>query len=171
MNPLILTPRHATHADLPALHALIQRCYRGNASRAGWTHEADLVEGDRISHAELAAILDDPRETLLVAVIDGAPAACIQLSARGNGCFYFGLLSVDPRRQANGVGRHMIAAAEAQARGQGGRRMEMTVIHLRRELIAYYERRGYRQTGERRPFPVQTETPLELLVLAKDLSG
>ena len=74
MNPLILTPRHATHADLPALHALIQRCYRGNASRAGWTHEADLVEGDRISHAELAAILDDPRETLLVAVSEGAVA-------------------------------------------------------------------------------------------------
>ena len=32
--------------------------------------------------------------------------------------------------------------------------MEMTVIANRGELIAWYERRGYVLTGERRPFPL-----------------
>ena len=31
--------------------------------------------------------------------------------------------------------------------------LRMTVIDVRDELIAWYERRGYRRTGIRKPFP------------------
>jgi len=52
----------------------------------------------------------------------------------------------------------------------------MTVIRQRPELIAWYERRGYRLTGERRSFPYGDERfgqpnrdDLEFVVLEKTL--
>ncbi|KAJ1322921.1 [ribosomal protein S18]-alanine N-acetyltransferase [Microdochium nivale] len=62
-----LTFRQATDADVPALLALIQSAYRGEASRKGWTTEADLVEGDRIDEAGLRAKMADPDGAVLVA--------------------------------------------------------------------------------------------------------
>ena len=58
--------------------------------------------------------------------------------------------------------RTAIAAFEAHV-------MEMTVIDQRAELIAYYQRRGYRLTGERRAFPIDLDPPLEMVVLEKPL--
>ena len=43
----------------------------------------------------------------------------------------------------------------------------MTVIERRPELIAYYERRGYARTGERRPLPPAPE--FDLLVLERPI--
>ena len=162
--------RPATPVDLVALHALVQRAYRGDAARAGWTHEADLVEGQRIEPEVLAAILDTPNERLLVAERDGVLLGCVQISDRGAGVGYLGLLCVDPLRQAGGLGKDLIAAAEREAATLfGTRRMEMSVIEPRIELIAYYERRGYARTGASLPFPVPTTPPLRLMVLAKPL--
>ena len=162
--------RPATTADLPTLHALVQRAYRGDSARAGWTHEADLVEGQRIEPETLAAILDQPSEHLLVATRDGVLIGCVQVTDRGDGIGYLGLLGVDPLLQAGGLGKLLIAAAEREAATRfGARTMEMSVIDRRPELIAYYERRGYARTGEFRPFPIPMTPPLRLMVLAKPL--
>ena len=167
-TPLI---RPATPADLAPLHALVQRAYRGDAARAGWTHEADLVEGQRIEPDALAAILDAPNERLLVAERDGVLQGCVQVTGRGEGVAYLGLLCVDPERQADGLGKQLIAAAEREAATQfGARVMEMSVIEPRVELIAYYERRGYARTGAFLPFPVPTTPPLRLMVMTKRLA-
>jgi len=99
------------------------------------------------------------------------------VAKQGEGLAYLGLLTVDPRRQAGGLGRWLIAAAEAEAIDRfGATRMEMTVIRQRAELIAWYERRGYRLTGETRPFPLDDERfglpqtrELEFVVLEKAL--
>jgi hypothetical protein len=48
--------------------------------------------------------------------------------------------------------------------------MEMTVIDSRASLIAWYERRGYGLTGERRPFPVRRDPPISFVVLEKPLA-
>ena len=168
------TIRTATTADLPAVHALIERSYRGQSARAGWTHEADLMQGERTQPAVLAAIVADPLQRLLM--LDdaaGSPVACVLLADAGGGVAYLGMLAVDPARQADGLGRQMIAAAESTARGFGATVMEMTVIAVRAELIAYYQRRGYALTGETRPFPdyvAQPDPPLTLVVMAKPLS-
>lgn len=163
--------RPATAADVPALHALIERAYRGDASRAGWTHEADYLSGPRTTAAAVAAIVADPSATMLVADAGGAIVACVQVTDSGDGLAYLGLLAVEPTGQAAGVGRTMIAAAETHARAFGARRMEMTVVDRRAALIAYYERRGYAPTGETRPFPAELieAMPLGLVVLAKIL--
>ena len=162
--------RLATPADAPLLHPLIQRAYRGEAARAGWTHEADLLDGERIALDELAALIAEPAERVLMLVEDGAPLACVRVADLGGGRAYLGMLAVEPERQAAGLGRALIEAAEALACDTlAAGIMEMTVIDRRAELIAWYVRRGYTATGTC-PFPIATEPPLTMVVLTRGLA-
>ncbi|CAL1690946.1 hypothetical protein MMB232_01080 [Brevundimonas subvibrioides] len=173
-----LSTRAGTLDDLPALHALIERAYRGETARKGWTNEADLLDGQRTDVAELTDILTDTARVMLVGEEAGTLVACLQLVDEGAGTAYLGMLSVEPERQAGGLGRFMIAAAEAEAVARfGARTMRMTVIRQRPELIAWYERRGYALTGETEPFPLSDERfglprrqDLEFVVLEKTLA-
>ncbi|AQR73075.1 GNAT family N-acetyltransferase [Sphingomonas sp. LM7] len=169
--PDLVTIRVATHEDLPALHPVIERAYRGETARGGWTHEADLIEGARTDIATLAAIVDDPAQRLLVAFRDGATIGCVQVTDKGEGLGYLGLLCIDPTLQAGGYGKQLVAAAEATARDDfGATAMEMTVIDVRRKLIEYYARRGYRVSGEKRDFPIALDPPFFMDVLVKRLA-
>jgi len=163
--------RAATPDDVAALHPLIERAYRGDTAKAGWTHEADLLFDDRTSAAELMALIGDPDRVILLAHRDGALIGCVQVARAGDDLAYLGMLTVEPTLQASGLGRRLLAAAESEAVARfGARRMEMTVIHRRAELIAWYERRGYAPTGETRPFPVDPPRPeLDFVVLEKAL--
>lgn len=163
--------RPATLADLPALHAVVERAYRGDSARQGWTHEADLVSGARIELSSLQAIVADPDQVLLALFEGRTVLGCVNVARRGAGLAYLGLLCIEPARQDDGLGRVLLAAAEDHARtifGTGC--IEMTVLEQRGELIAYYERRGWRRTGERRPFPVPLDPPYVMEVLAKPLA-
>ena len=146
--------REATAADIPALHRLIESAYRGEASRAGWTTEADLLDGQRTDPDDLADILADPKQALLAAWRDERLLACILIADRGEGTGYFGMLSVDPTLQGGGLGRRMVAEAEAAMRRRfAALRVRISVFPQRETLIAWYERLGYRPTGETLPFP------------------
>lgn len=145
--------RLANAADIPALHLLIEGAYRGEGAKRGWTHEADLLGGQRTDEAALREVLGDAGQRLLVAEEGGALVGCVSVRELPDGAAYLGLLTVEPGSQAGGLGRRLLEAAEDDARAAGASRMEMTVIRQRPELIAWYERRGYRLTGERRPFP------------------
>lgn len=127
---------------------IVHAAYRGK--EAGWTTEAELIDGSRTDADELTELLPD----LLVAVDDGTGdvVGCCALTQRGD-VGYFGTFAVDPRRQAGGVGSALLAAAEERARALGLQAVEMTVLSVREELIAYYARRGYADTGQTRPFP------------------
>lgn len=169
--------RAATSADVPALRRLVESAYRGETAKAGWTHEADLLGGDRTSDAEIAGIIADPDQVMLMTEHAGEAVGCVRLMRQPDGSTYLGMLTVSPARQAGGMGRRLLAAAEVEAvRRFGSSRMEMTVISTRAELIAWYERRGYTQTGERRPFPAEAQDfgdlpplALEFVVLEKPL--
>jgi ribosomal protein S18 acetylase RimI-like enzyme len=146
--------RGAAPADIPALHRLIESAYRGEISRLGWTTEADLLDGQRTDPDDLADILADPKQALLTAWRDGRPVACILIADRGEGTGYFGMLSVDPTLQGGGLGRRMIAEAEAAMRERfAARRVRISVFPQRETLIAWYERLGYQLTGDTLPFP------------------
>lgn len=143
----------ATPTDIPALIALVTAAYRGDASRAGWTTEADLLDGQRIDAAGLLADLQRPRSVILLAKAGPAIHGCCHL-ADEDGAGYFGMFAVDPQLQGSGLGKQLMARAEAWVRSHWGRTtMRMTVIDCRQELIAFYQRRGYVRTGITKPFP------------------
>jgi N-acetylglutamate synthase-like GNAT family acetyltransferase len=163
--------RTATRDDLPRLHPVIERAYRGEEARTGWTHEADLLEGKRTSIEALQSIVEDAGQRLLIAEEDGVVTGCVQVSDRGDGLCYLGLLCVEPSLQAAGLGKQLVTAAEALARATfGATAMEMTVIDSRTRLIAYYERRGYAASGEVRDFPIPLDPPFFMTVLVKPLA-
>jgi ribosomal protein S18 acetylase RimI-like enzyme len=145
--------RRATPADAPAVVALVQAAYRGDASRAGWTTEADLLDGQRTDEDDVRSCIERPDSLVLLAEQDGALLACAHVAVH-HGAGYFGMFSVWPHLQGGGVGKRVLAEAERIARDELGQRsMRMTVIDQRHELIAFYERRGYMRTGAHEPFP------------------
>jgi ribosomal protein S18 acetylase RimI-like enzyme len=149
--------REATDADVDVLVALIESAYRGDASRAGWTTEADILEGQRTDPEGVLAVIKAPDSRLLTVERDGRVVACCQLEHRGEHA-YFGMFAVSPALQGGGLGKVIIAEAERQARATwGAKEMHMTVISVRDDLIAWYERRGYRRTGRGPSFPYGDE--------------
>jgi predicted N-acetyltransferase YhbS len=170
------TFRAAVPADIPVLHALVQSAFRGDASRRGWTTEADLLDGQRTDEAALAEIVASDHGSMLVAEDACDVVACCQLEQRDGGVAYLGMLSVRPTLQATGIGRAVMSEAERRAAESGATRMRMTVIRHRTELVAWYERLGYQRTGETAPFPYDDERfglprvdDLEFVVLEKPL--
>ncbi|MGW0826799.1 GNAT family N-acetyltransferase [Streptomyces sp. NPDC002845] len=152
-----LTFRDATDADVDTLVALIESAYRGDSSRVGWTTEADILQGQRTDRDGVLEIVESPDSRLLTVERDGTITACCQLEHRGDQA-YFGMFAVRPELQGAGLGKVIIAEAERTVRETwGAKEMHMTVISVREDLIAWYERRGYRRTGEMAPFPYGDE--------------
>ncbi|MFF9147617.1 GNAT family N-acetyltransferase [Streptomyces sp. NPDC014861] len=152
-----VTYRQAVLDDVPVVVPLVESAYRGDASRAGWTTEADLLDGQRTDPQGVAAVISAPGSVLLLVERDGETVACCQLEHRGEAA-YFGMFAVRPELQGAGLGKAIIAEAERRVRALWDvREMHMTVITARAELIAWYERRGYRRTGETSPFPYGDE--------------
>jgi ribosomal protein S18 acetylase RimI-like enzyme len=148
-----ITFRNASVQDIPALIDLVTSAYRGDASRRGWTTEADMLDGNRIDADVLRADIERPRSRVLLAERDGDLLACGHVCDE-QGAGYFGMFSVRPDLQGSGVGKLLLAEAERIARDEWRLPvMRMTVIDIRDELIAFYERRGYRRTGIKKPFP------------------
>ena len=162
-QPARLLFRHATADDVDEIVELVQSAYRGDSSRVGWTTEADLLDGMRTDAGSVAAQIADPRSVLLLATRPdgGAPAepivACCHLRDDG-GRAYFGMFAVRPGAQGGGIGRAVLAEAERLAtESWDAAEMWMTVISLRHDLIAWYERLGFALTGETQPFPYGDE--------------
>lgn len=178
MLPDALTFRPATTADLPAVVALVNSAYRGDASRAGWTTETDLVGGPRADEAMLAEDIERPASRIVLAEAGGELLGCAHVTRTSPTAAYFGLFAVRPTAQGSGIGRRLLAEAERVARDEWHlAALEMTVLDARPELLAYYGRRGYRATGEVEPFPpadadmiVVLRDGLGLVVLSKDLT-
>ncbi|MEU7551885.1 GNAT family N-acetyltransferase [Streptomyces sp. NPDC044571] len=156
-HPASLSFRSAVEADVPELVVLVESAYRGDASRAGWTTEADFLDGQRTDEAGVRSIIEAEDGTVLAVERAGELVACCQLEHRGDHA-YFGMFAVRPGLQGGGLGKEILAEAERFARETwGAKEMRMTVVNVREELIAYYVRRGYRRTGELSPFPYGDE--------------
>jgi ribosomal protein S18 acetylase RimI-like enzyme len=145
--------RRASLADVPAVVSLVESAYRGDASRVGWTTEADLLDGQRTDADEVARLVTGPASRILLAEDADGVVGSVLLKDEGDGV-YIGMFAVQPGGQGMGVGRALLAEVERVSREEIGRRVaRMTVLVQRTELIAWYERRGYRRTGEHEPFP------------------
>jgi len=172
----IAAPTPATPADVPALVDLINRAYRSEAAQAGWTAEGHLLDGPRIDAETLRDMLAAPAAVLLItAPTPGQPTGCVYLERQG-GALYLSMLAVAPEAQAHSLGRQLLRAAEAHAQARGCVKIKMSVLSVRAELLAWYERHGYRRTGASEPFPATTRfgrprQPLTLLTLEKAMGS
>ncbi len=166
----------ATPADIPRLTRLVNSAYRGETSRQGWTTEAHLLDGPRIDEAGVRELLAAPDAALLLCQNAGGELlGCFHAQTRGV-AVYLSMLAVAPAGQGRGVGKFLLQAAEAYGRQHRCTTSKMTVISVRPELIAFYERQGYRLTGATEPFPTDPRfgiprQPLVLLVLEKPLAA
>jgi ribosomal protein S18 acetylase RimI-like enzyme len=174
-----LSFRDATADDVDAVVALVQSAYRGESSRAGWTTEADLLDGQRTDAGLVREIVDAEDRLVLLAFDGDELRGCCELRRLEPAAAYFGMFAVEPRLQGGGFGKAILAEAERQAVERwAARRMQMTVLIQREELLAWYVRRGYRRTGRTEAFPYVDERyglprrpDLLLEVLEKDLAA
>jgi ribosomal protein S18 acetylase RimI-like enzyme len=177
-EPAALQFRTASTADIPAIVTLVEAAYRGDSGRRGWTTESDLLDGQRTDPSLVADLLSRVDSFVLLAERDGGLLASAHLE-RQQQRGYFGMFAVDPAYQGEGLGKAVLAEAERLARDQWQcHGMRMTVIEQRPELVAWYQRRGYRRTGDFQPFPygderfgVPRRKDLRFEVLLKDFGG
>jgi ribosomal protein S18 acetylase RimI-like enzyme len=167
--------RTAIGDDAAAIAALVNSGYRGESSKHGWTTEADLLDGLRTDENEIRSLIAANDAMTVLCIDENEIIGSVHIQKEGSAC-YLSMLVVKPGLQGSGIGKQLIEAAESRARETwSSEKMTMTVITIRPELIAYYERRGYRRTGQMKPF-VFDETHgiprvegIELEVLEKDL--
>jgi ribosomal protein S18 acetylase RimI-like enzyme len=165
----------ATAADVSGLNKLINSGYRGEYSKKGWTTEANILVGSRTNEAELEEIIRDSKNTMLKFTENDRIIGCVLLVEKEKQ-LYLGMLTVSPELQNSGLGKKLLQEAEIHAQALGLRKIVMTVISIREELIAWYKRHGYIDNGEKEPFPVGdvhisiVEQPLEFIVLEKKIA-
>lgn len=141
----------AETSDLPHIVSIMNAAFRGTG---GWSVESDYITGERTTESLLQQEI--AQGVLYLVAKDPSTAAllgCVSLQAKSPERWYLGALTVSPALQKARFGRTLLIAAEEYAAERGARTIEMTVVHVRDTLIAWYERRSYRQTGETRPFP------------------
>jgi ribosomal protein S18 acetylase RimI-like enzyme len=167
--------RSATADDVNAVVTLVNACYRGDSSRQGWTTEADLLDGTRTDENEIAHLIATTGSTIMLCISEDEIIGSVHLEKEGSSC-YLGMLVVKPTLQGSGIGRRLMEAGEDYARDRlKSHKMTMNVISMRPELLAYYERRGYRRTGRTKPFVfdhthgIPKVDGIELEILEKDL--
>jgi len=163
----------AKEQDIKQIVELVNSAYRGEASRAGWTTEADLIEGNkRTDETALASEMKRHGAVILkYATASGEISGCVFLEKKGES-LYLGMLSVSPRLQARGIGKRLLEEASVYGKVNGCTRIYMTVISKRLELVAWYERHGYKKNGNTKPFPNDNKfgkpvQPLEFIELEK----
>lgn len=149
--------RFATKEDAAAIVLLVNSAYRGDSSRKGWTTEADLLGGQRTDEMAITEDIVRPGSFFLMALKDQRLISTVHLEKKDDGACYFGMFTVEPEMQASGMGKLVMEESEKIARSWNCDRIEMTVITVRSELIAFYERRGYKFTGKTKEFPSHNE--------------
>jgi N-acetylglutamate synthase-like GNAT family acetyltransferase len=165
----------ATIADITELTTLVNSAYRGHSSQAGWTTEAHLLDGIRIDKETMRGyLLSDGITILKYCNSEEKIIACVYLEPKSNKRLYLGMLSVSPTLQAGGIGRQLLHEAEIWCHKLNCEVIFMTVITTRTELIDWYKRRGYVDTGKREPFHDGTrfgvpKAHIELMVLEKEV--
>jgi N-acetylglutamate synthase-like GNAT family acetyltransferase len=164
----------ATLHDIPQLETLINSAYRGDSSKKGWTTEADLLGGIRTDADSLEQMITKKDAVILQNLNENnILQGCVYLEKRQDK-MYLGMLTVSPLQQAKGIGKQLLIEAEKYAKEQRCYMIEMTVISVRSELIVWYQKHGYKDTGETKPFPDDVKfgvpkQPLEFIVMKKEI--
>jgi len=149
----MITFKTATIHEAHSLADLVNSAYRGDSSKLGWTTEAELLDGQRTDVDSLSELIQTPKNQIEMAFEGNKLVGCVHIKEMGNDTLYFGMLTVSPALQSKGLGKEIINHVETIALKKNLKRIKITVIQYRKELISYYERRGFRPTGRYEEFP------------------
>jgi ribosomal protein S18 acetylase RimI-like enzyme len=165
----------ATIIDIPAINRLLNSAYRGEIAKQGWTTEANLITGEtRTDEANLKQVMEQEGSVFLKYINEQQQIiGCVNLQQYDDK-LYLGMLSVQPQLQGGGIGKQLLQAAEEYAKALHCTAIYMSVISVRTELIQWYERHGYKDTGERYPFEGdkligRQLQPLEFMMMEKKI--
>lgn len=148
------TFRIANEFDAKAIAEVVNRAYRPEPGAAGWTHESDLVSGNRTSAIQVTETLAKLNSVILVGLKNSEIVACVHVEKEG-GNSHIGMLAVNPAVQAVGAGKQMLTSAEKYATEVFcAEKFIMVVVSSRSELISFYRRRGYQQVGTVMDYPL-----------------
>ncbi len=159
--------------DIPGLESLLNNAYRGDASKKGWTTEADLLSGElRTDAANLRELMELPDAVFLKNENEQKQITGCVFLQKTTDRLYLGMLSVSPLEQNKGIGKKLLASETAHAKATQCRSIYMRVISIRHELVAWYERHGYHHTGKMEPLKVDQRfgiptQPLEFSIMEK----
>jgi len=143
----------ATVADAAKLVDLLNSAYRGDSSKQGWTTEAHLIAGNvRTNEQSVIDVINQPGSVVLKCTDEQNHIIGTVNLQKQDHKLYLGMFSVSPASQGGGIGKKLLVAAEDHAREVDCSMIYMTVISVRTELIDWYKRNGYVDTGERKPF-------------------
>jgi len=162
--------------DAPELAQLVNAAYRGDTGRQGWTTEADLIDGSRTDAELIKAVIEKPDSMILKYVENNELLGCVELRKEGDK-LYLGMLTVNPTIQGKGIGKALLKASEQEALNQNCNAIFMNVLTVRKELIDWYVRHGYSDTGERKPFAFTDprfgfpKQKLEFMIMEKIISA
>lgn len=141
------TFRLATINDVEALVALVNNAYHPPINPHSWTDETRFVSGTRTDSQAVSQLLRKDQSIILLGIAHHTLVACVHLEHSANQV-QLGMLAVTPPLQNVGLGKQMLEQAEAYAvRYFKPEKIVLIVIALRTELIAFYLRRGYQNTG------------------------
>lgn len=176
----ILSFRSATLDDIDDVVIFINQAYRGETSAKGWTTESTILAGQRLDNTmakdiinkqdceilllsfhidevtsnvnenekkfidHIISINHDNEKSFLVATVNPEKESDIM---------HLNMLAIHPDLQSYGIGKFMIDAVEKKTKEMNLTKVVLTVISVRKELVAYYERRGYTMNGVKHRFP------------------
>ncbi|OCL94367.1 GNAT family N-acetyltransferase [Arcobacter porcinus] len=165
----------AKKENIKDMENIINIAYR-KISASGWTGESHLLSGIRVNEAMLEEMLENENIRTFLAKKDDKVLATIQVKKEDLN-LVIGLFAVDTDMQSSGIGKKLLEFAENRAKDifKDCKKFIMEVISSRTELIAYYNRRGYKNTDVYLEFPKSdlwaptTKEEIKLLVLEKEI--
>jgi len=150
----------ASIEDAERIKDLINLCYRG---MDGWTKETKIVSGDRISIDDTKTLIQKHNSKMFTVSIDETMIACIGIEQKENKA-YISAFAVLPSYQNMGIGKQVLSQAEEYAANQfKAKELILVVVSQRQELIEYYERRGYKRTGQISKYPVHLNVGIPII--------
>ena len=154
------TFRTANAAEAETIATIVNAAYRA---------EDFFINGNRTDPDEVLGVLQ--QHAFLVAEDgSGEVVGAVEVEIRGDRG-YFGMLSVKPTLQGSGLGRRLIHEVEAHCRERGCSWLDLMVVNLREELLPWYARLGFRETGTAPfPDPPKLKRPCHMVLMEKPLA-
>lgn len=145
--------RQAYLDDAKSIHNLIEKSYRGESAKSGWTFESDLIDGPRLQNGEIEHCIQDKNQKFLVAIDNYGVLIGVICVTKNDDWVEFGKFSVEPKLQGHGIGKQLILAVSDFAKNAwGATSLKLMVISSRTELVDFYKRQGFVETGQTMPF-------------------